>query len=502
MANIDFANASQTPDNTLPISGNELVFGAAGRGQVPIVYKFPFTTSGTINPVVSMYGTIVGRNNFTVTDGSVTNISVVADLVGIGTATPDSVLTVNKNGTYSNKLAAFSNTSNTNPNAGVVDITHGSGGLTVNAAMSVFNNAYVDIGAYKKNSLNINSTGGNGLSISASNADGSISLYAGGTGATKEALKVFPSGNIAVGFGTAGYSDNGQALAVNGVVSIIAPALIANDSSAVTAAWVKSQSYATGGAVSSVNAKTGAVVLSAGDVDAYTKGTTDATFATVAWVNSQLTNNGIGDGQVWVNVTSSRAGGNIHHTNTTGRPIMVTLVHTNYTSNNLFYFVGTNIAEDNVVQWSGAGADTGITDAVSFIVPNGSFYYFNAATKVLELTQIVDINPGGVSAIGIDSTDGVYDADAGSGFAIATPSVTPSGGTGGYTYTWSFTSNPQGASLLNGTSQTPTVRKAYTNQSNGMFNAILKCVVKDSALNQFTVTGIIATAEWYGSNYK
>lgn len=85
-----------------------------------------------------------------------------------------------------------------------------------------------------------------------------------------------------------------------------------------------------------------------------------------------------------------------------------------------------------------------------------------------------------------------------SGNADSHPSVTASGGTTPYTYLWSFTSNPNGASLLNSTSATATVRKAFSANQTGAYSAVLQCVVTENngSGTAHTVTGINAGATW------
>lgn len=260
MSNIDFSNVSQTPDNVSAITGTELLFGAPNRTTPPKVYKFPFSSSGVTNPVVSFYGIIAGRNNFTVTDGSVTNIKVLGDLVGFGTASPDAAITVVKDGSYANNLLSLKNASNVSTQASVLAISYGASGLLVNGKMSVFNNAYTDVGALRKNSMNIDSDGAKGLSFSASNAAGYISVYTAGTADVNERIRVFANGNTSLGFTS--YADNGYKLEVNGTVkattfvgsvdwvnltfgvtpTLPAPAINTNTTQAATTAFVQSRS--------------------------------------------------------------------------------------------------------------------------------------------------------------------------------------------------------------------------------------------------------------------
>lgn len=89
-----------------------------------------------------------------------------------------------------------------------------------------------------------------------------------------------------------------------------------------------------------------------------------------------------------------------------------------------------------------------------------------------------------------------YISSTGAGNADAFPNVTTTGGIAPITYSWSFTSNPQGATLLNATSATATVRKAFTLNSSGSYGAVLQCVVTDNVGTVRTVTGVTADATW------
>jgi hypothetical protein len=83
-----------------------------------------------------------------------------------------------------------------------------------------------------------------------------------------------------------------------------------------------------------------------------------------------------------------------------------------------------------------------------------------------------------------------------SGTVSCSPSVTPSGGSGGYTYQWSFTSNPNACSLAGAASQSCTVSHSYSRYGNGSASATLQCVITDSGGRTTTVTGIPADLTW------
>lgn len=89
-----------------------------------------------------------------------------------------------------------------------------------------------------------------------------------------------------------------------------------------------------------------------------------------------------------------------------------------------------------------------------------------------------------------------YNSSGVGGNANSFPTVTIVGGQAPYTYAWSFTSNPNAASLTNGTTATPTVSKAYTANSVGAYSSTLQCVVTDNLGTVRTATGITASADW------
>lgn len=82
-----------------------------------------------------------------------------------------------------------------------------------------------------------------------------------------------------------------------------------------------------------------------------------------------------------------------------------------------------------------------------------------------------------------------------SGAAVCHPSVNVANGLGTKSFLWSFTSNPDGATLSNATSQTCTVSHSYTRNAAGSANATLQCVVTDSKAS-VTATGITASLDW------
>lgn len=98
-------------------------------------------------------------------------------------------------------------------------------------------------------------------------------------------------------------------------------------------------------------------------------------------------------------------------------------------------------------------------------------------------------------ATGHDDSRG-YVSSGGAGNADSFPNVTVAGGVAPYTYSWSFTSNPDGTTLLNSTSATATVRKAFSVNASGDYTSILQCVVTDNVGTSRTVTNVSASASW------
>lgn len=95
----------------------------------------------------------------------------------------------------------------------------------------------------------------------------------------------------------------------------------------------------------------------------------------------------------------------------------------------------------------------------------------------------------GVAPLSATSTNdsGYASTVAGGGTVSCSPRVTAGGGTGVITYLWVFTSNPNGCTLSNATSAACTVSKTYTQSSNGVANATLRCTVRDGGGTGATV---------------
>ncbi|WP_430310018.1 hypothetical protein [Pseudomonas sp. PONIH3] len=103
-------------------------------------------------------------------------------------------------------------------------------------------------------------------------------------------------------------------------------------------------------------------------------GTDTKQIANTSFVQSAVRNaaaQALGVGQTWQDVRASRAA-NVTYTNTSGRPIMVTLSQPSHLGLVLKYTI--NGLE---VMWSSSGSQIGISDTASFLVPHGSTYSSN-----------------------------------------------------------------------------------------------------------------------------
>lgn len=100
------------------------------------------------------------------------------------------------------------------------------------------------------------------------------------------------------------------------------------------------------------------------------------------------------------------------------------------------------------------------------------------------------------------SEDGYGDRDSsnGGGTASCSPSVSAAGGSGGYTYLWSFTSNPSSCSLGSATSAVCSVSRSYPRFGSGDADATLQCVITDSSGQSITKSGISAYLTWANGN--
>lgn len=98
------------------------------------------------------------------------------------------------------------------------------------------------------------------------------------------------------------------------------------------------------------------------------------------------------------------------------------------------------------------------------------------------------ITPTDGYGFGTSSTSG--------GIAICSPSISVTGGSGGYTYHWAFESNPSSCALSNATSLQCNVSHNYVKTANGSAGATLSCTVTDNTGHSVTRSGINALLEW------
>lgn len=94
------------------------------------------------------------------------------------------------------------------------------------------------------------------------------------------------------------------------------------------------------------------------------------------------------------------------------------------------------------------------------------------------------------------NNDSASAVSASAGTVTCHPSVTVTGGSGGTTYAWSFTSNPNGCSLGAATAATCNVSHSYATNAFGSANAVLQCVVSDNTGHSKTLGGITGDLDW------
>jgi hypothetical protein len=99
-----------------------------------------------------------------------------------------------------------------------------------------------------------------------------------------------------------------------------------------------------------------------------------------------------------------------------------------------------------------------------------------------------------MNVTGNSSSQGASSASGGT--VTCHPSVSVTNGSGGYTYSWSFTSNPNSCGLGASTSAACNVSHGYTTNANGGATATLQCVVTDNTGHVVTATGITAALDW------
>lgn len=114
----------------------------------------------------------------------------------------------------------------------------------------------------------------------------------------------------------------------------------------------------------------------------------------------------------------------------------------------------------------------------------------------ISLTSLYGKSNGSALSAAITNGSATYSSISSGGTAICNPGVTASGGTPGYTYLWSFTSNPNSCTLGSSTSTSCSVSKAFSQNAQGGASAVLQCIITDSASGTITKTGITATLSW------
>lgn len=94
-----------------------------------------------------------------------------------------------------------------------------------------------------------------------------------------------------------------------------------------------------------------------------------------------LVPDGIGVGQTWQDVTSSRAV-NSSYQNTTGRPIQVAISHDSSTQTELFQ-ISTNGSSWNTILSSGSAAQGSDASRFQLIIPNNLYYRVSSSSSTL-----------------------------------------------------------------------------------------------------------------------
>lgn len=124
-----------------------------------------------------------------------------------------------------------------------------------------------------------------------------------------------------------------------------------------------------------------------------------------------------------------------------------------------------------------AGVST--TSGVSYSMDN-----FRGKSSYTPMTP----NAGGDYVSGTSSTTG-------SSFWSGYVHVAPTGGTGGYTYAWTVTSNPAGMTIGTLTGSSVQVSKTVAKFGSLYTNVVFSCTITDNTSHQITVTGVTVTFE-------
>lgn len=91
----------------------------------------------------------------------------------------------------------------------------------------------------------------------------------------------------------------------------------------------------------------------------------------------------------------------------------------------------------------------------------------------------------------------VYDSAFAGGTATVRPSVSVTGGSGGYTYAWSIVSSSGYAPALgNATSAQCQLTRTFGRNTTGNFVTTLQCIVTDNTGHTSTRSDIVGQADW------
>jgi len=95
--------------------------------------------------------------------------------------------------------------------------------------------------------------------------------------------------------------------------------------------------------------------------------------------------------------------------------------------------------------------------------------------------------------------DNSYSSVTAGGNATASGTVTPAGGSGGYTYAWTVVSNTGSATVgaLNGASVG--ISKTFSKNTDGSARVVFNVTVTDSQGHTATVSNVAVTVEWFSN---
>lgn len=208
--------------------------------------------------------------------------------------------------------------------------------------------------------LNQNTTG------TAAGLSSTLVVGSGGTGVTTLS-------GVAYGNGTSAFTAATGAQ----IVAAIGSETVTNATNATTATTATTATSATN-ATNATNVVSGGTIASNVTATTQASGTANTTVATTQFVFGATTNNCIGVNQIWRNVTSSRAN-NTTYTNSTGKPIMVSVNCTTGNSGATFYIDGYAVSTQ--------GGDLNCSFTFTLIVfPGGTYKVSNSMNSWWELS--------------------------------------------------------------------------------------------------------------------